>query len=336
MGGDVPTVLVTGGTGFIGRRVIQRFLDAGWRVRCFSLPGEGPLEAWGGRVEMRPGDVRAPAALASAAAGAGLVVHLAALVGHAGDYGLQWDVIAEGTRHACAAAAASGARAVVTSSIAIYGDKIQTQVCREADGFGAWQGAYGRAKQGQETITLAHAAQTGLPVTIIRPANVYGLGGASAWGDRFIAAIRDTGGFVIGAGARNNAGLVHVENLADAILLAATHPAAVGATFNVCDGEDVTWRRYTDDLAAMAGKPPPPSYPLEPLLAAARANEDPAQLVGPRDPGLPTLEGLNLVGFDNRFDAGLIHRTLGWQPSVRYADAIREMAEQVAGGRPAV
>lgn len=330
MAGGVPIVLVTGGTGFIGRRVILRFLDAGWRVRCLSLPGEEALADWAGRVEMRPGDVRVAPTLAEAAAGVDLIVHLAAVVGHAGDYDFQWQVIAEGTRHACAAAAANRARILVTSSIAVYGDKIQVQTCREADGFGAWQGAYGRAKQGQENITRAHAAHEGLPATIIRPANVYGLGGASAWGDRFIEMIRQTGGFVIGEGARNNAGLVHVENLADAIHLAATHPAAVGGIFNVCDGEDVTWRQYTDDLAAMAGKPPPPAYPLEPLLAAARANEDPAQLIAPRDPGLPTLEGLNLVGFDNRIDAGLIRRTLGWQPRVRYREAIGAMAGQLA------
>ena len=38
---------------------------------------------------------------------------------------------------------------------------------------------------------------------------------------------------------------------------------------------------------------------------AATANEDPANLIPPRDPNLPTLEGLNLVGFDNSFDASL-------------------------------
>jgi nucleoside-diphosphate-sugar epimerase len=217
---------------------------------------------------------------------------------------------------------------LVTSSIAVYGSLIQKQVCRESDGFGPWQGAYGRAKQGQETITREFTERDGLKATIIRPANVYGLGGASAWGDRFIEMIRQTGGFVIGEAERNNAGLVHVENLADAIVLAATSEKAVGKTYNVCDGERVTWRQYTDDLARLAGKPPPPAYPLEPLLAAAMANENPANLIPPRDPNLPTLEGLNLVGFDNRFDASLIRKDLDWHPSLTYADAIRAMAEE--------
>ena len=165
-----------------------------------------------------------------------------------------------------------------------------------------------------------------MPTTIVRPANVYGLGGASAWGDRFIALIEATGGFVIGDGERNDAGLVYVENLADAIVLAATAEAAIGRTYNVCDEEPVTWRRYTDDLARIAGKPPPPTLPLEALRAAALANEDPAALIGPRAHDLPTLEGLNLVGYNNRIDAARIREELGWRPRVQYLQAIEEIA----------
>lgn len=317
----VHKVLVTGGSGFIGRRVIQRFLEMGWDTSSFSLPGEPPPPGWTDRVTRHEGDIAEATDIHRAAEGMDLVIHLAAIVGLAGEYERQWRIIAEGTRHVCAAAVANKARVVVTSSIAVYGSLIQTQTCRESDGFGPWQGAYGRAKQGQEKITHEYAARDGLKATIIRPANVYGLGGAGVWGDRFIEMIRQTGGFTIGNAERNNAGLVHVENLADAIVLAATSANAIGKTYNVCDGEAVTWRQYTNDLAHLAGKPAPPSYPLEPLLAAAMANEDPVNLIPPRDPNLPTLEGLNLVGYDNRFDASLIRTDLGWHPRLAYADA---------------
>lgn len=325
----VHKVLVTGGSGFIGRRVIQRFLDRGWTASSFSLPGETPPPGWSDRVTRHEGDIAEPADVLRAAEAMDLIIHLAAIVGLAGEYDRQWRIIAEGTRNVCSAAVANGSRVLVTSSIAVYGSLIQKQVCRESDGFGPWQGAYGRAKQGQETVTREFAERDGLKATIIRPANVYGLGGASAWGDRFIEMIRQTGGFVIGEAERNNAGLVHVENLADAIVLAATSDKAVGMTYNVCDGEAVTWRQYTDDLARLAGKQPPPAYPLEPLLAAATANEDPANLIPPRAPNVPTLEGLNLVGFDNRFDASLIRNDLGWHPRLAYAEAIKAMAQEL-------
>ena len=134
---------------------------------------------------------------------------------------------------------------------------------------------------------------------------------------------------MVGAADQNNAGLVHVENLADALSLAGTHPDAPGGVFNVCDGEPVTWRQFTDDMAALAGKPPPPVYPLADMLELAEANEDPPSLVGPRQEGLPYLEGLNLIGFDNRISADHIRKRLGWRPSLSYPDAIAAMADQL-------
>lgn len=322
-------VLVTGGPGFIGRRVVRRFLDAGWDATSFSLPGESAPAEWPRDVRMVHGDLRNARDLDRAIDGADLVIHLAAVVGLAGHYQEQWDVIAGGTRQLCEAAA--GRRMVVASSIAVYGTLIQTQTCREDDGHGPWAGAYGWAKQGQESAAIDVAARTGSALTLIRPANVYGLGGASAWGDRLIAAIRASGGAVIGDAENNNAGLVFVENLADALFLAATRPEAIGRTYNVCDGETVSWRRFMDDMANLADMPPPPAIPLADALAALAANEDPANKVPPKDPALGSMEGLNLVGFDNRIDASRIRTELGWKPATTYADALAEMQRAYTG-----
>lgn len=326
-------VLVTGAPGFIGRRVVERFLTNGANIVSLSLPGELAQPHWSGRVRMIYGDVCNPSDVADAASGVDIIIHLAAPVGLAGEYERQWSIIAEGTRNMCRAAPAK-ARILVASSIAIYGDHIQTKICAEDVGFGAWQGAYGRAKQAQETIAQEECAKRGLPLTLIRPANVYGLGGASAWGDRLIEAFKHTGGAVIGNAEHNNAGLVYVENLADAIVLAATKTRAIGRVYNVCDDETVTWRRFLNDMAALAGVASPPLLALEPLLEAARANEDPASLQGPSDPLIPGLEGLNLVGFDNRFPSARIQRDLGWKPRISYVQAMAAMADQMRGAPP--
>jgi nucleoside-diphosphate-sugar epimerase len=327
----MATVLVTGGPGFIGRRVVRRFLELGWDVTSFSLPGELPDHSWPRPVRMAHGDLADPLAVARAARGADLCIHLAAVVGLPGEYDRQWRIIAEGTANVCEAVAARGGRMVVASSIAVYGTRIQSQVCHEEDGFGPWAGAYGRAKQGQEAKALEVAARTGMPLTIVRPANVYGLGGASAWGDRLIEGLRLSGGAVFGDAEHNNAGLTYVENLADALVLAGTHQAAVGSTYNVCDGENVTWRRFMDDMAALAGMPPPPALSIESLMELVRANEDPENLIGPKDPSVPMLEGLNLVGFDNRIESSRIRSELSWMPAISYEEALAEMKKQLAG-----
>lgn len=326
-------VLVTGGPGFVGRRVVSRFLDAGWDVTSFSLPGEVPLPQWGGQVRMLHGDLTDPDAVRRAAEGCTLVIHLAAPVGVPGRYEWQWRVMVDGTRNICEAVAGHGGRTVVASSIAVYGTRIQTQICREEDGYGPWAGAYGRAKQGQEEIARKIAEVKGMPLTLIRPANVYGLGGASAWGDRLINAIAETGGAVFGDAQLNDAGLVYVENLADALYSAGTEDRAIGRTYNVCDGDGISWRRFMDDLAAIAGKPPPPTIPLDAALDVVRANEDPERMGEPKDPALPSMEGLNLVGFSNRIDSGRIRQELGWAPRIGYDAAMADIRRQWAVNR---
>lgn len=324
-------VLVTGGPGFIGRRVVERFLSAGWEVTSFSLPGEPGQPEWSGRVRMAYGDLLARTDVERATQDADLVIHLAAVVGLAGEYQRQWDIMATGTRHVCEAIAARNGRAVVVSSIAIYGTLIQTQTCREDDGHGPWAGAYGRAKQGQEAEALAVSARTGMPLTLIRPANVYGVGGASAWGDRLVEGIRLSGGALFGDADHNDAGLVYVENLADALFLAGTRSEAIGRTYNVCDGAAVSWARFMTDMARLADRPTPPCIPLADALALIGANEDPENRVPPRDPALPSMEGLNLVGFDNRIDASRIRAELQWEPRLLYEQALLEIERQYKG-----
>lgn len=329
----MPRVLVTGGTGFIGQRVVARFRSEGWDVASFALPNDPLPPGWQGCVEAIGGDITRPEEVRAACRGAALAIHLAALVGHAGDYDRQWQVIAEGTRHLCTAMAEQGGRAVVISSIAVYGDRIQHQLCREDDGFGAWQGGYGRAKQGQETIAREIAARTGMPLTLLRPANVYGFGAGGAWGENLVALFRDTGGALFGDAAANNAGLVHVDNVADAIWLAATRPEAIGRIYNICDEEQVSWAHFFGDIAALAGRPSPPAFPLTDVLAEARANEDPARCQGPSDPALPSLEGLNLIAFDNRIDAARIRAELGWVPRRHYAEVMAEARQSFERGQ---
>jgi len=315
-------VLVTGGTGFIGQRAVAAFLAGGFDVRSFALPGEATPKSWDGRVDVRTGNLLDPATLKAASANCDVVVHLAGLVGHGGDYGRQWSIFVDGTRNVCLAAAEAGARLIVCTSIAVYGTLVQTHVCDETLGHGPWAGAYGRAKQGQELVSLQLGVKYGIPLTILRPANVYGFGGGGAWGDRLLASIRATGAFVIGDAAANDAGLVHVENLAEAIVLASTQQPAIGEIYNVCDESGVSWARFMSDMAGLAGRPPPTAYPVEDILRIIAENENPARMESPKDPALPFLEGINLVGFSNRISSSKIRSELGWRPQIRYSDGI--------------
>jgi nucleoside-diphosphate-sugar epimerase len=115
----------------------------------------------------------------------------------------------------------------------------------------------------------------------------------------------------------------------EAFLLAAAEPKAEGQVYTACDGLDVTWERYFNDLAAMVGKSPLPQVPLEPLIEAARELEDPLALKAMDEMVTFPLEFLNLIGYSNRFESRKLREELGWQPTVTYEEALSEIRDSL-------
>lgn len=324
--------LVTGATGFIGRRLIARLRSDGVSVSAFLLPGESVPTEWGpDDVAILRGNVCDAESVSAALRGAGTVFHLAALVAEQNnDYEAHWAVTAEGSKNVYTAAREMGARVVVTTSICAYGDRVARDVCTEDSERGLHQGPYGRAKQGQEDYAL-EAHREGLAVTVLRPSNVYGIG-SKPWVEMLSERLAEGTMAVLGDGS-GNAGLVYVENLVDALIAVASNDATIGRIYNVCDGWPVTWRRYMDDLSAALGVSPAPEVPREALFEAARANEDPANLVGPQSEEIPPLELLNLVGADSRFPTDRIRSEVGWEPRVTYDEALDVIGSHLAARR---
>ncbi len=315
--------LVTGATGFIGRRLIARLRSDSVSVVALLLPDEPVPEEWadaGGALRVVRGNVSDRDSVAAAIEGVGTVFHLAALVAEQNsDYDAHWNVTAEGSKNVYEAAAHGGARVIVTTSICAYGDRVARDVCREDSERGQHQGPYGRAKQGQEDYALeAHAR--GLAVTIVRPSNVYGVG-SKPWVELLAERLAAGEMATIDDGV-GNAGLVHVDNLVDALVALGASDATIGRIYNVCDGLPVTWRKYMDDLAAALGVAPPPSLPRDALYAMAADNESPKDLIGPKAEEIPPLELLNLVGSDSRFPTDRIREDVGWEPRVGYDEAL--------------
>jgi len=322
-------VLVTGGTGFIGRRMIDRLLETGLEVLSFALPGEPVPDHWGGKVQVLRGDVTKAEDVAEAMSGIRSVFHLAAVVG-LGAYDVHWEITVEGSRHVFDAAVANDTKVILASSIVVYGDQIQTRTCHDGLDHGKHQGAYSRAKMAQEKLAFEYRVKRGMSLVVVRPANVYGAG-SGPWVESMLGLLEADMLPVICDGS-GNAGLVHVANLVDAFLLAAADPKAEGCVYTACDGLDVTWERYINDLAAMIGKPPPPKVPLEPLREAALEHESPEDLEAMD--GMPTfpLELINLMGYSNRFETRTLRDDLGWQPTVTYAQALEEIRASLTVG----
>ncbi|NUS63779.1 MAG: NAD(P)H-binding protein, partial [Saccharothrix sp.] len=100
----MTSILVTGGTGTLGRLVVPRLAEAGHRVRVLSRRGGGPVDG----VEHVTGDLLTGAGVEAAVAGVETVVHLAG--------GPKGDAEATG-RLVGAASAAGGVRHLVHISV---------------------------------------------------------------------------------------------------------------------------------------------------------------------------------------------------------------------------
>lgn len=322
------TVFVTGGAGFLGRALVETLIDrTTCRIVVFALPREDVPEAWGrtpeGRVRVVRGDICDAQQVADAMRGSRWCFHLAARVG---DSGLDEDhqrVTVGGTAHVFEAARTHGVAVLLVTSICAYGDAIQRGACTEDTPLGTAQGPYGRAKQGQERLAERYRAQ-GMPVCVVRPANIIGPG-SGPWVIDAAQVLRQGLPALIGGGT-GNAALAGVQNVADFLLHAASHPQAWGQTFHVHDGLAHTWKRYFDDLAAALGTRPPRSIPRRLAYAGAALTEPLFKRWAPQRRPPVTREALNLIAWDSRFPLTRAH-ALGWQPRVSYATEMTRIRE---------
>jgi nucleoside-diphosphate-sugar epimerase len=274
-------------------------------------------------VELAVGDVTRPETLGAATAGVSHVVHCAAMVS-------DWATVAEieavnvtGTRNLLAAAAAAGVKRFVhLSTTDVYGHPARGGTVaepRRPEGFANW---YAETKLRAETLVRE---STTFETVVLRPATVYGPGSREVVGE--IAKAIQRRQMLLIDGGRPVAGLCFVENLIDAILLALEHPAAPGETFNVTDGLPVTWRQFTDDLAAGLGCPGPRfSLFYRPALALGTVLERTYRLLrrgtGLTLPALLSRQAVQVLGRDQRFSNERARTVLGWEPRVGYREGL--------------
>ena len=162
-------ILLTGGTGFVGRHLSRQLVSDGLSVRVLSrAPGCVPLPE---SIQWCPGDLSDEASLRAALEGIDAVVHAGAALGVAPDLER---VNAGGTEALARAARAAGVRRFVhVSSAGVYGDGAPQTLHRESD-VPAPATPYERSKLAAERA-LASALEGARTVwTILRPPGLYG------------------------------------------------------------------------------------------------------------------------------------------------------------------
>lgn len=177
------TVLVTGGSGFLGAALVRELLAAGEAVRVLDDHSRGRSERLDGLdVELVEGDVRDRAAVDRAMAGVEVVWHLAAVNGTRHFYERP-DVVLEvgvkGTLHVIDAAVEAGThRLVLFSSSEVYNQPERVPTPEDerllVPDPSNPRFSYSGSKIAGELMALHIGAPRGLEPVIIRPHNVYG------------------------------------------------------------------------------------------------------------------------------------------------------------------
>jgi nucleoside-diphosphate-sugar epimerase len=243
--------LVTGGGGFLGRAVMERVLALpGADVRCLvRSPAQADrLRAQaarypGARLEIVMGNLLSRADVARAVDGVGMIYHLAAsLKGSPADIFMNTVVT---SNHLLDAVAGAPRTIVLISSMGVYGTAglPRGAVVDERtplEPHPERRDVYSHAKWRQEKLFRDRAATDGHRLVIIRPGVIYGPGGSPMSARVGLNLF----GWFLHLGGGNRIPLTHVENCADAIVIASEHPDAAGHAFNVVDDDIPTSRAY--------------------------------------------------------------------------------------------
>jgi dihydroflavonol-4-reductase len=174
-------VLVTGGTGFIGRAIVERLLEEGEQVKALARTEASAGELAGQGAEPVRGDVLDLQSLASAMQGCELVYHAAGANAFCvRDPSPMFEVNVQGSENVVRAAAlAELTRVVYTSSAATLGERKGTVGSEESPHRGSFLSDYERSKFEAEQAVLAAADETRIEVICVNPASVQGPGRAT-------------------------------------------------------------------------------------------------------------------------------------------------------------
>jgi nucleoside-diphosphate-sugar epimerase len=250
-------LLVTGATGFVGSELLSRAATDGKLQLRGTVRRQAALPA--GVEAARVGDLAPDTDWSHALQGVDVIVHAAARVHVMRD--IAADPLAEfrrvnveGTLNLARQAIAAGVRRFVfVSSIKVNGESTSGEQRFSERDRPAPQDPYGVSKWEAEQGLRELAQEGGLEVVIVRTPLVYGSGVKGNFVQMLNVVAK--GMPLPFASVHNQRSLIYLGNLVDALLVCATHPAAVGKTYLVRDGEDVSTPELLRLLAEAMGVP---------------------------------------------------------------------------------
>jgi nucleoside-diphosphate-sugar epimerase len=321
------TAFVTGGSGFIGGKLIARLVAEGQRVRALARSDASAARVAELGAEPVRGEIGDRASLEAGAAGCDVVYHAAAKVEDAGPWAEFRRDNVEGSRNAIEAAAAAGAGRFVhvsTEAVLIAGDPLvnvdETFPLRLDS-----KAPYPRSKAMAEQAVLG---ASGIERVIVRPRFVWGAGDTSLL-PNILAMVR-SGRFAWIGGGRQLTDTAHVDSVVEGLTLAAAK-GRDGEVYFVTDAEPVVFREFVSELISSQGVEPPSRSIPAPLAGALAAVGETAWNLLPLPGRAPLSRFACWVSSQEcTIDIAKARRELGYAPVRTREDGLAELRAAAA------
>ena len=320
----MPTAFVTGGSGFIGGRLIRRLVGEGWTVKALARSESSAAKVREAGAEPVMGDLDDVAAMTEGARGCEYAFHSAASLG---EWGKREDFVrgnVTGTEHTLKACRDAGVRRFVhvgTEAALLVGQPLvnaDERVPLRPDS----KAHYPATKAMAERAVL-DANGDGFETVVLRPRLVWGPGDTTIV--PALQAAVDKGRFSWIGGGKHRTSTTHVDNVVEGLVLAATNGEPGNAYF-VTDGDPVVFREFITELMGTAGvEMPDRSVPLAVAKPLAGLSESLWSALG-RDSAPPlTRLAVWLSAMECTIDISKARAQLGYEPVKTIEEGMAEL-----------
>src|SRR5436190_18028462 len=321
----MASAFVTGGSGFVGGRLIERLRADGWDVRALARSDAAAERVRSLGAGPASGDLDDLGSLRAGDDGVDVVIHWAAKADDWGDPDEFERINVRGTENVLRAAREAGARRVVhvsTEAALMAGQplvRVNEDTPLRPDSAALYPATKARAEQ------AVRAANADLETVVIRPRFVWGRGDTTLL--PVLVNLVKSGRFRWIGGGAHLTDTAHVDNTVEGLVLGATKAPAGGVYF-VTDGEPVVFKAFVGAMIATQGvEAPDKSIGLGVAKTAASATAGAWRLL--RRPGRPPLTRFAVwaSGMECTIDIARARRDLGYAPVTDREHGLAELGQ---------
>lgn len=330
--------VITGGTGFIGSRLVERLVEKGYEVRCLVRKSSQveTLKKLG--VELCYGDLLDHESLRNLTKGGDLVYHLAAMVTDWGSKRDFYGMNVEATRVLLEASKDSRAKGFIymsSSTVVWKSDFWEVHDINDIDeGYPypeKYNDYYNETKAEAERFVMGFHERTGLETIVLRPSNVWGAGDRVIL-PRIALAAKKGILFPMGSGHRW-VSPCHVDNLVHALVLSAESNSRGGNIYFINDGVRIEHIEFLSKLLAAVGIQWAPKFTIPYSIAygVAYAMETIFKLVKSKNPPVLTRFAVAALAGSRSYSIEKAKREIGYKPIVNMDEGLRQLADWIKG-----